>query len=251
MGSIVFRTLAPWALIFGAALALKLIFGKKVERKMSEMRDEFRHTWNESERNALGLPPKIGARPDFLKDGWTLDLLKRLEWHRFEQVVAVYHRLQGNRAELTAFGADGGIDVEVYRPSEVTPFLLIQCKAWAHEPVGVALIRELFGVAAARRIPGTAFHTTSSYTSDARGFASSVNMELVDGNGFLERIKLLPLSAQITLHEFATAGDYTTPTCPSCGVKMVIRTARQGRNAGNDFWACASCRNSTMNVRRG
>ena len=30
------------------------------------------------------------------------------------------------------------------------------------------------------------------------------------------------------------------PMCPSCGLVMVVRTARQGRNAGNSFWGCSS-----------
>ena len=243
IGSVVFRKLAPWALLFGVILGLKLIFGKKLERKAEKTNDEFRRNMTEPERSALGLPPKLRPRPDPLKDGWTLELLKLLEWHRYEQVVAEYYRLQGNRAELTTFGADGGIDVAVYRPTEVTPFLLIQCKAWAHEFVGVALVRELFGVAAARRIPGTTFHTTSTYSSEARTFAASVNMELIDGPGFIERIKRLPLSAQITLHEFATAGDYTTPTCSRCGVKMV---PKRNKTTGAAFWGCSNfprCRN--------
>lgn len=30
-----------------------------------------------------------------------------------------------------------------------------------------------------------------------------------------------------------------TPTCPRCGSAMVLRTARNGRNAGIQFWGCA------------
>ena len=29
-----------------------------------------------------------------------------------------------------------------------------------------------------------------------------------------------------------------TPTCPSCGSRMVRRTARKGRNRGGQFWGC-------------
>ena len=29
------------------------------------------------------------------------------------------------------------------------------------------------------------------------------------------------------------------PDCPKCGSEMVRRTARTGRNAGNDFWGCS------------
>ena len=29
------------------------------------------------------------------------------------------------------------------------------------------------------------------------------------------------------------------PACPTCGSRMVLRTARRGRNAGNNFWGCS------------
>ena len=34
----------------------------------------------------------------------------------------------------------------------------------------------------------------------------------------------------------------TTPparACPKCGAEMVIRTAKRGDNAGNQFWGCS------------
>lgn len=41
-----------------------------------------------------------------------------------------------------------------------------------------------------------------------------------------------------------TAQTSTTPQspiqCPKCGSDMVLRTARKGQNAGNQFWGCAS-----------
>jgi restriction system protein len=33
-------------------------------------------------------------------------------------------------------------------------------------------------------------------------------------------------------------GDYLT-ACPKCGAEMVVRTARQGENAGRTFFGCS------------
>jgi ssDNA-binding Zn-finger/Zn-ribbon topoisomerase 1 len=30
------------------------------------------------------------------------------------------------------------------------------------------------------------------------------------------------------------------PDCPTCGSPMVLRTARRGRNTGNEFWGCSA-----------
>ena len=37
------------------------------------------------------------------------------------------------------------------------------------------------------------------------------------------------------LLKFATQGDFLTPTCPSCSLKMI---SRKSTNAGRKFWGC-------------
>jgi four helix bundle suffix protein len=32
--------------------------------------------------------------------------------------------------------------------------------------------------------------------------------------------------------------DQNFPSCPQCGKMMTLRTARQGKKAGNQFWGC-------------
>lgn len=57
----------------------------------------------------------------------------------------------------------------------------------------------------------------------------------------------LPAAAQLQLLAFATEGDYTTPSCPSCGVKMIKRESKRGV-----FWGCRHyprCR-QMLGVRR-
>jgi hypothetical protein len=38
----------------------------------------------------------------------------------------------------------------------------------------------------------------------------------------------------------STMKDDSSPTCPKCGSKMVLRTAKSGANAGGQFWGCAN-----------
>ncbi|WP_156912653.1 topoisomerase DNA-binding C4 zinc finger domain-containing protein [Methylocaldum szegediense] len=62
-------------------------------------------------------------------------------------------------------------------------------------------------------------------------------------------IKKLPDDKQKRLLDFATSGDYTTPTCTRCGIKMVLRKSRRD---GSTFWGCRNypkCR-MTINQRR-
>lgn len=169
---------------------------------------------------------------------WTLDLLRSLEWKRYEDVVAAYTKHLGLRSETTRVGADGGIDVHVYESGNPKPVMVVQCKAWDSYKVGVKPLRELYGVMAAAQINEGAFFTTSEFTQEALEFARGKNLDLVNGSEFLTRIKQLPAESQTGLLRFATEGDYRTPTCPSCGTKMVHRVAKKGAQAGGNFWGC-------------
>ena len=162
---------------------------------------------------------------------FTLGLLSDVEWHRLEQVVAEYFRLIGYEAKLTAFGADGGVDVE-FRKGDLVG--VVQVKAWCGL-VGVAPVRELFGEFARRKAHHAYFFTTSAFTADAIEFARSAGRyRLVDGNEMVRRFNLLIDDKKVRLHELAFSGDYDIPTCPQCGWKLVLRNSAKGQ-----FWGCA------------
>jgi hypothetical protein len=238
IGFVVFRALLPWMLFLGVLLVLKLIFGKKLEQKSREMRDEMLSSINEPERRALGLPPRL-VTPQTPPAVWSMPLLKAIEWHRFEHVVAAYERELGSHAELTDFGPDGGVDIRVFEKEGRAPKRIIQCKAFGTQPVDVKLVRELMGVMAHEKAAQGALYTTSTFTPPALEFASDhPELDLVDGPAFLLRITRLDPQAQARLIAIATEGDYTTPTCSSCGVKMLRKTATKGRRGGSNFWGC-------------
>ena len=39
-------------------------------------------------------------------------------------------------------------------------------------------------------------------------------------------------------HQIGERSNDAAPHCPVCNRVMVVRTARQGTNAGSDFWGC-------------
>lgn len=166
---------------------------------------------------------------------FSMDLLHELEWKRFEQLVEGYFARTGWRTRQARIGADGGVDIHLFNPTEDRAMAIVQCKAWASYKVGVKPVRELFGVMAADGVPEGYFVTTTDYTGEARDFAAGKRLTLIHGRDLLRRIESLPESDQANLLTMATAGDYTTPTCPRCGRKMVDRIAR---NTGNSFWGC-------------
>lgn len=81
------------------------------------------------------------------------------------------------------------------------------------------------------------FVTTSTYSDDAIAFAKGNRIVLMDGVAVLNAILKLPEEQQASLLQLATAGDYTTPTCASCGVKLIARKPKLG---GKPFWGCVN-----------
>jgi restriction system protein len=180
---------------------------------------------------------------------WSRELLDQVEWKRFEELCCAFYREKGIRAEVTPLGPDGGIDISLHQdeaqPDRVTA--IVQCKAW-NQAVGVKPVRELRGVMAHKQVEKAFFMAPQGFTEDARAFAKENRIILLNGALFCAMIKRLPAISQQRLLELATAGDWTTPSCPVCGTKMVARESKRGR-----FWGCSAyprCR-GRLPMRRG
>ncbi len=166
---------------------------------------------------------------------WSIEALRILEWKRFELLTAAYYSALGFRSETVTAGADGGIDVKLFKTDPVRPVAIVQCKAWNTHAVGVKEIRELLGVMTHEKVKYGIFVTTGSYTNDALAFGHANPIQLVDGLGLLDGIQKLENYKQETLLSMAFDGDYKTPTCASCGVKMIQRNGKRG-----SFWGCVN-----------
>ena len=167
-----------------------------------------------------------------------MELLRSLEWKRFEELVAMVFEVTGFATELTRVGADGGVDISVFKPGDAKPTAVVQCKAWNKYVVGVKPVRELFGVMAAEGVGKGYFAATGKYTEEARAFVEGKPIRLLTGEDIVERIGKLPGDKRRRLYERAVEGDYMTPSCPKCGRKLVRRVSRKGRSEGGEFWGC-------------
>jgi len=180
---------------------------------------------------SMGFPDSVIDEPPI----WSLDVLASLEWKRFETICAEYLRLIGFDPRETRIGADGGVDIWVYKEGLTKPVGVVQCKAWTTYKVGIKPVRELFGVMAAEGVRNGKFMTSGEFTSEAVAFAEGKRLQLISGEKLLASIKRLPQEKQNELLNIALEGDYRTPTCPQCGYKL---TRRQGKGGGRDFWGC-------------
>lgn len=177
----------------------------------------------------------VGAPSTAKPAEWSIDLLRDLEWKRFEDVCQRFYALKGIKSETTPLGPDGGIDIRLYQDGADKPTSIVQCKAWGGRNVGIKPVRELLGVMAHEKIEKAFFMASGNFTDEAKAFAQGNRITLINGEMLLTMIRRLPEDEQQTLLAFATDGDYRTPTCPSCGIKM---RRVPGTNGRPDFWGC-------------
>jgi restriction system protein len=170
----------------------------------------------------------------------TADALDGMTWQQFERLVGAAFELRGfDVVETGGGGADGGVDLVLKRGSEKH---LVQCKQWRASKVGVDVVRELYGVMAARGAAGGYVVTSGRFTQDAQLFAAGRNVHLVEGQELMAMIKkVMPSDVQGSRvpAQLTPARPAVAPGCPRCNKPMVHRVAKRGANAGSGFWGCS------------
>ncbi len=177
------------------------------------------------------------------------DVLDGMPWQQFEQLVGEAFRMQGYAVlESGGGGADGGVDLVLSKDGDR---FLVQCKQWRAYKVGVEVVRELYGMMAARGAAGGFVVTSGRFTQPAEDFASGRHVKLLDGPKLHRLIK----QAQRARLQRAASDGLAAPRpavpagpraastasalqCPKCAQAMVRRVARRGANAGGEFWGC-------------
>jgi restriction system protein len=166
---------------------------------------------------------------------WTPELLKRLEWRRFEELCAAYFEALGFRAELAGVGADGGVAINLYEQGSKSASIIVQCRPWTAHRVGIRPVRELRGAMASGNVGEGMLVTSGKFTREARDFAGKEGVSLIDGADLVAKLAALVPEKALALYKLATRGDFQTPTCPSCAIKMI---SRKSTAHGRRYWGC-------------
>jgi restriction system protein len=162
---------------------------------------------------------------------WTPELLKRLEWRRFEELCAAYFEALGFRAHL----AYPGTGMNLYAGDSESASMIVQCQPWNAYRVGINPVRGLRSVMASENVGEGVLVTSGKFTQEARDFAGKEKISLIDGAELLGNISALLPEKALALLKVATQGDFLTPTCPSCAIKMI---SRKSTKHGRKFWGC-------------
>jgi hypothetical protein len=107
-------------------------------------------------------------------------ILHSLDPRLFEELIGELFRDLGYEIIVTPRSRDGGVDIRAIQKSSVgTVLYLVECKRYGPErPVGVEIVRKLYGVVAAEHASCGVLATTSYFTADAKEFAKRIQYQL-------------------------------------------------------------------------
>jgi Restriction endonuclease len=100
------------------------------------------------------------------------DVLYDLRPRQLEELMAELYAREGFEVELTSATQDGGVDLYLVRRTSYGPLLtVVDTKRYrADRPVGVGVVRQMFGVVEAQRANAGVVATTSFFSQPARKF---------------------------------------------------------------------------------
>lgn len=143
------------------------------------------------------LPLRIQARMDLHAMQAIIDL-NRMDPRAFEELVAETFRTLGYQAQRTGQTGDRGIDVEVF--TKKGERWIVQCKRYRN-PVGVGIVRELYGTLIGEKASRAVLVTSADITPPAELWAKGKPIQLIDGLQFLKLMETARQRAKGSLFE--------------------------------------------------
>ena len=157
---------------------------------------------------------------------WTTDL-RLLTAEEFEWLAGETFRREGWTVEETGRqdAPDGNVDLKLTRDGRR---MIVQCKRWTSQAVGVDEVRELAGTLMREGLRGSSgiLVTLSDYTPSARAEARTIGIELVNGRGLFSRMEKVrrPVRCEIChqpmLLSRSARGWWFRCTTSGCGGKL-------------------------------
>jgi len=129
---------------------------------------------------------------------------------------------------------NGGIDLLVEMEGER---LVVQCKHWKKWSVGVRHVRELLGTLMDASVEKGVLVTLRGCTDDAIALAKKHGIRIVEEGELVELMR--NTDGSLNRRIGAILND-DRKLCPRCESPLVIRTAKKGRNPGEQFWGCTN-----------
>ena len=188
---------------------------RMVEEEDERARQETERVQQEAERTKERAER---ARRRRLRDFWM-----SLSGTEFERELATLYKQLGYQVQSTPTTGDEGVDLIIRKDGKKT---VVQCKGY-QDPVGPAIVRELFGSMIHSNADSAILACTGGFTKGVVEFAEGKPIELISA------------SEMALMSDGQDYNDQSTtpskPICPSpeCGREMRLQQGKYG-----SFWGC-------------
>lgn len=143
--------------------------------------------------------PVVAAVPKGDTSIFTAERLEKLEWKRFEELVAAYYSKTGVVAHRTDAGQEAAVHVKISWKGEPRPFAYVQCVFPTFGPIDPKPLQSLIAVLAKDDIRRGHVVTTGKFGAAAIKLAEEKQLTLLAGDAFLEKLNALPSSARVEI----------------------------------------------------
>lgn len=173
---------------------------------------------------------------------WSVELFRQMDWRRFHELVETVLHRRGFHAWPLRAEADGGRTLKLIRHETVAEDgeALAQLAGWYGLHPSPRALRGLLDQQMSLGLTRSYFVAPADFPEDSVAFARRSGITLIDGRAVVGMIGRLTRAEQDTLFQLATWGDWSVPTCPGCGIKLLLREtevpAHDGPLEAVDFW---------------
>jgi len=168
--------------------------------------------------------------------------LKELSDDEFKELVVMVFKQRGYNSYNQNDEKYEGVDLVLQVNNEIT---FVNFSEWRKQQVGVTAIAQLYVSMKEENAKHGIIVTTGIFTSETLDLALGKAILLINGIDLSQMVDTLQSNETIQENdnkepEIATEMPELDPLCPICSQKMIKRTARKGKNAGNTFWGCST-----------
>jgi len=164
---------------------------------------------------------------------FTRSHLDRIEWRVFDELVRNYLNTQGWVAKRVSVDGHGTTRSLLWKRNEARPSAYLCCMPAVGAMLSIDHVRQIELVLEEESLPEGFIVTTGDFTSEARNYTlRKRHVELVSGDALMTLLRNLPRKQHSTIVSQTLSGNYDTPSCPSCEIKMVLQDGPQPR------WLC-------------
>ncbi len=169
------------------------------------------------------------------------DELQYLSHDEFKKLMVLIFKQRGYTVKVKTSQIHEDIDLILQVNNENT---FVKFNRWQEALLDVNEIAQLYVAMKEENISHGIIITSGEFTSEALDLSLGKAILLINGIDLSLMIEALQSSDILNEEEDEPEAKdempELDPLCPICSCKMIKRTARKGKNAGNTFWGCST-----------